>query len=789
MTADQTTEPIEAVTDGEHRVADLLARMTLEEKAAQVACPYVKVIPADPPEHGAGGVTWPVSVGHHRPQEGARETNRIQRAHRDQTRLGIPPLMNEEALCGVKVPLATILPDAIGQAATWNPALIREMAAAIGRQMSTLGIRQAFAPVCDVARDPRWGRVEETYGEDPYLAGCIATAYVQGIQGGPDGPNVATLKHFIAYSASEGGRNLHPAHAGPRQLHEVFGVPFEMAIRLGGARAVMCSYNQIDGMPVQASRDVLTSLLRDEYGFDGIVISDLHSVEHLFTLHRVAEDREQSIATALAAGLDLELALEPSTPELLAALATGRLSEADLDRAVARMLTLKLRIGLLDDPFVEEESVPAVLDQPDDRDLARLVAEQSIVLLKNDAVDGLPLLPIGDDVTSIAVVGPSADRAFSLLGNYTYPVLASASKRITELMDPTRAASVLSKGHQYADEAVQTVESVPVVSVLAGIKARAGAAVEIHHAAGCPIERPDTSSIADAVEAAERCDLAVVVVGDQSGMGSAATVGEGIDGASCALPGVQRELVEAVVATGTPTVVVLIHGRPFVLGWMEQLVPAMVSAWLPGEEGGTAVAAALFGDMNPGGRVPVSFPQHPGQLPLPYNRTFDLDHPYFDCDLDPVFPFGHGRSYTTFDYAKLDISAGAVATDGVVRVSCTVTNTGDRPGDEVIQLYTRDVVARSARPRRELKGFVRIGLEPAESKLVTFNLSAERLALYDPTDGWVVEPGKVDVMVGASSEDIRLAGEFHITGAARPVGPERALVTEVDIDGDHRGWA
>lgn len=766
----------------ERRVEELIARMTLEEKAAQVACPYVKAIPAAPPQHGAGGVTWPVSVGHHRPQEAVIETNRVHRAHQEGTRLGIPPLMNEEALCGVKVPLATIFPDAIGQAATWDPDVVGRMAAVIGRQMSLLGIRHAFAPVCDVARDPRWGRVEETYGEDPYLAGCMAAAFVDGIQGGPDGPNVATLKHFIGYSASEGGRNLHPAHIGARQLREVYGVPFEMAIRLGGARAVMCSYNQIDAVPVQASAELLTGLLREEYGFDGIVMSDLHSVEHLFTLQRVVPDRREAIVAAVKAGLDLELAHEPSSAELVSAVHDGALGEEVLDQAVRRMLLLKARIGLLDSPYVDEDEVPAVLDTEEDRALARVVAERSIVLLKNDPVGGRPLLPIASDIRSIAVIGPNADRSFSLLGNYTYPVLASASKRIAELMDPARS-SVLGAGaaeRPWADDAVQTVESVDVVTVLDAITARAGASVSVRHAPGCPVEKPVRDGIAEAVDLAAGSDVAVVVVGDQAGMGSAATVGEGVDGATCALPGVQRELVEAVLGSGTPTVVVLVHGRPFVLDWLERTAPAIVTTWLPGEEGGAAVAATLFGDANPGGKLPISFPAHAGQLPLPYNRTFDLDHPYFDCALRHVFAFGHGLSYTTFAYDTLDVSP-SITTSGTARIQCTVSNTGERAGDEVVQLYVRDVVARSARPRRELKGFVRVPLAPGESKVVTFTLPAERVALFDPDEGWIVEPGLVDVMVGSSSEDIRLRGSFDLTGPVRRVGATRALMTGIGI--------
>lgn len=773
------------------RVADLLSRMTLDEKIAETACPYPgfgKPPPAPGPTGGLGGATFVIAASGEPPREGAAVINRLQQSLVERTRLGIPTLPNEEALCGLKVRGATVFADGLGQAATWDPPLIEEMARAIGEDMRVLGVRQAFAPLCDVARDPRWGRVSETYGEDPYLVGSIATAFVRGLQGDDSQPTaVATLKHFIGYPAGDGGRNLHPAQIGARELREQYAVPFEMAIRLGGARSVMCSYNQVDRVPVQCAPELLTDLLRYELGFDGFVISDLRSVERLHTSDGIAPDLEHAAALAFAAGLDLELAFDPSTDAIQAALRSGLLDEAAIERAAGNVLRQKFTLGLFERPYVNEADVPDVLDSPARRDLARRVAERSLVLLRNEPVNtggdkqlgGRSLLPLQPDVRSIAVIGPNADREFALLGGYSYPVLDTAARRVRAVMDPTqrRTAADAPPPPLISDDVVSLVESVPVVSVLEGIRARAGTAIEVSHHRGCPVEVADATEIPAAAAAATAADVAVVVVGDQPGIAQGGTVGEHLDSAECALPGVQRQLVEAVAATGTPTVVVLTHGRAFVLGWMTACVPAVLSAWFPGEEGGHAIAAALFGDVAPGGRVPISFPEHSGLLPAPYNRTCTEPGSYYDRHLRPVFPFGHGLSYTTFEYSALRLSSRAVPTDGTVRVACTVTNTGERSGDEVVQLYTHDPYARTARPRRELKGFCRITLQPGASAEVAFELAAARFALFDSRLGWLVEPGLIEIMIGSSSEDIRLRDEIRLTGEDVRLGPDRTLAT------------
>jgi beta-glucosidase-like glycosyl hydrolase len=784
-----------AATPVDARVADLVARMELTEKAAQLLCPFLFALPdrqLSVEESGVGGVAWPLSAPGTGPPEAAAAVDALQRQLVEQTRLGVPALFNEEAVCGLRVPEATMGPDAIGQAATWNPELVGELAGAYGRQMRATGIRQALSPLCDVAPDPRWGRIEETYGEDPYLVGCMATAFVAGLQA-PG--NVATLKHFIAYGTSHGGRNTDSSTVGPVELHEIYGLPFEMAIRLGGARAVMCSYQSIDRMPVQGSRALLTDLLRGEYGFSGIVISDLGSVEQLLTKHAVVESLPAAVARSVWAGLDLELCSTPSLEHLLEAVRSGLLPESEVDRAVGNLLRLKFELGLFDEPYVDPSAVPDSLDSAADRALARRVAEESIVLLQNRPVDGDPLLPIGPQVRRIAVIGPTADRPMALLGNYSFLVLGSALERMRAAvmagLQPDEAtvertppdAEVRQQPEKvFADEIEPLVSSVPVVTVLEGIRRAAGEGVTVVHARGCPVEEPDESGIPEAVELARTADLAVVVGGDQAGIFGGATVGEFVDGATLALPGVQEQLVAEVAASGTPTVLVLTHGRPYALGRLADTVPAIVSAFFPGEEGGSAVASVLFGSVNPAGRLPVSFPRSPGVCPSPYNRPHFGTNTYFDADDSALYPFGHGLSYTGFAYGDLSIEPDEIRTDGTANVSVTITNTGTRVGAEVVQLYLRDPVARSVRPRRELKGFAKVTVEPGRAVRVSFGIAADRCAVYDPAEGWLVEPGRIDVLVGSSSEDIRARGAFELTGPVRAVGADRALLTPVVVE-------
>ena len=763
------------------RVADLLSRMTLEEKAAQLTAPTAPAIDVhNPPSTGWGAVLAALACIESSPREIAAAINELQRKHVEDTRLGIPVLVAEEALVGLKIQGATMFPDAIAQAATWDPELIERMGAAIGTQMARTGTRQALAPLADTARDPRWGRVEETYGEEPYLVGSMATAFVRGLQeADPEAPLIATVKHFLGYSASAGGRNTDSASIGPRELREVHSVPFEMVIRDGGARGIMPAYIDIDGVPVTGSRAYLIDLLRDELGFDGLVISDLGAVGQLHTKHGTADSEADACAQAVRAGVHLDLVPRLTTGHLVEAVESGLLTTADLDLAVGTVLRTKFELGLFERPYVDLDGVPETLDPSGTRALAREIAEQSIVLLRNEPVDGVPLLPLGPDTGTIAVIGPNADRLMGQLGNYSYPVLESVAKRFALAADPTARAdeAVEFGGRTGADQARLMVDSVPVVTFLEGIRARAGGATVLYEP-GCPVQDEDRSGIPAAVEAARSADVAVLVVGDQAGINAFGTVGEGLDSFTCELPGVQRELVEAVLATGTPTVVVLSHGRPYSLKWMADSVPAIVTSWFGGEEAGSATAAVLFGDVNPAGRLPVSFLDFGGSAPLPYWRAAQTPA-YVEGRAGATFPFGHGLSYTTFAYRDVEISRPEVPTDGAVELSFTVVNTGDRAGDEVVQVYGQDVIARTARPRRKLVAFRRVSLEAGAAVRITATVPASMFALWDSDEGWLVEPGKVKFFIGGSSAQIRLRTSVTLTGDVRHAGPDRALTSSV----------
>jgi beta-glucosidase len=780
----------------EKRVADLLARMTLEEKLAQMTSDQALMsgrAPGAPAarealRHGIGQLSRPVSTGFYDPVEGARELNALQRVLVEETRLGIPAVAHEEALSGLQVKGATLFPQAIGQASSWDPERVERMARAIRRQMRALGIRQALSPNVDVVRDPRWGRVEECYGEDPCLVAEIGGAFVRGLQGeDPADGCIATLKHFLGYSASEGGRNQEPTHIGPRTLREVFGLPFETLIREDGARSVMNAYSQIDGVPVQRSREILTELLRDEYGFEGLLVSDYGSIEQLVSRHFTAADRSEAAVQAIDAGMDTELPTRRCYGEpLLQAVRDGRIQESRIDALVTRILTWKMRLGLFEAPYVDASATAVAFDTAEDRALARELATASIVLLQNDAVRGRPLLPLPAELRSLAVIGPNADRALGLLGDYSFPVQVGLFGRLIASMD---LEALVRRGEGPGDPGavdalrrrIEAGGGAHVVTVLEGIRSALGEDAHLAYAEGCSVDGDDASGIEAAVAAARACDCAVLVVGDQSGLMGMGTVGEHVDSAGLALPGLQRRLVEAVLDTGTPTVVVLTNGRPFVLDWLAERAPAIVEAWFPGEEGGHAVADVLFGRVSPAGRSCVSFPRHAGIQPYFYNHKPIADT-YYDATLEPVFPFGHGLSYTTFAWTQLELSAREVPTDGALDVACRVTNTGERAGEEVVQLYVRDRVASTSRPVRELKGFRRLALAPGESARVRFQLHADRLALYQPGSGWRVEPGEVDVMLGASSADLRLQDRVRFTGPARVCGRERVLRTPSVVD-------
>lgn len=780
------------------RVEDLVGRMTLEEKVAQLGSAWAFQVATDGEfDPAKAEALLARGIGHLSRAAGAtggdartvaRLTNAVQRYLLTRTRLGIPALVHEECCAGLMARGATVFPQIIGLASTWQPELAEAMTAAIRRQMRSIGARQGLAPVLDVARDPRWGRIEETFGEDPYLVGVMGTAYVRGLQGpGRSGGVVATGKHFAAYGVPEGGMNWAPAHVGRRELLEVFLAPFEMAVREARLGSVMNGYHELDGIPAAAHRELLTDILREQWGFDGIVVSDYGAVGYLVTHHRIAVDRVEAAREALYAGIDVELpATECFGQALVEAVRAGRVEAALLDAAVRRVLRMKFELGLFENPYVDEEAAPASFDTLQDRALAREIAARSMVLLKNDG----GLLPLDPGIDSIAVIGPAAHSYRLLNGDYHYPAHVDVYTALGASLPGGAAAS---QQEIAARELPAEVEArlyrerlVPFVSILDGIRASVSPETRVLYARGCGVTDRSTEGFAQAVEAARHARVAVVAVGEKSGLTRECTCGEFRDRATLGLPGVQEELVQAVLATGTPTVVVLVSGRPLALSELARRVPAMLAAWIPGEEGGHAVADVLFGRVNPAGRLPVSIPRGVGQVPLFYAHkpTGGRSHvlgDYVDMEAGPLFPFGHGLSYTTFEYRNLSVQPEVVGPDGEVSVTVQVTNSGRRAGDEVVQLYVRDVLASVTRPVKELRGFKRLTLQPGQSRTVRFRLKPAQMAFYDRQMQLVVEPGEFEVMVGASSHDIRLTGRFRVAGETTTVSC-RNLITPVEVD-------
>lgn len=764
----------------DERVRDLLARMTLEEKLAQLggvwglsltdAGRFSETKAKDLLRHGIGHIARLAGASVLTPRESASLANLLQRFLRESTRLGIPAIVHEESCAGYSARAATCFPQVIGIASTWEPQLVEEMARVIRSQMRAVGAHQALAPVLDVARDPRWGRTEETFGEDPYLVARMGTAYVRGLQGDSLRSGiVGTGKHFVGYGAPEGGLNWAPAPLPRRELLERFVPPFAAAIHEAGLASVMNAYHEIDGVPCGASRELLDGLLRTQLGFDGVVVSDYFTLQTLVSYHHVAENESEAARRGLEAGIDLELPVLAYYGEpLRQAIESGRVPLAWVDRSVARVLRMKFELGLFEQALVDADAAPAHFDTPTQRELARRIALKSIVLLQNRG----ELLPLDPGLGRIAVIGPCADSARLMQGDYHYPT----HLEVLSKTGPPGAADELTLDELF----------VPMVTVLDGIRAAVTDGCEVHSARGCEILTDSTRDFEEAVELARGADVAIVVVGGRSGLVEGCTSGEFCDRAELGLFGVQTELVLAVVATGTPTVVVLINGRPLALSRLVDDVPALLEAWLPGEEGGHAIADVLFGRSSPAGRLPVTLPRAVGQLPLYYNHKpsgarSPLHGDYVDLSTQPLFPFGHGLSYTHFEYKDLQLGARELPATGTLEISLDVTNAGERAGEEVVQLYVRDRVASLTRPVKELKGFLRLGLEPGETRTAVFELDLGQLAFYDADMVFLVEPGTVEIMLGSSSEAIWLRGEIEITGPPRrlrsiDVAPTRVRV-------------
>ena len=741
-------------------VAQLLSKMTLEEKVGQLRCTLawnycerkgndVVLTPLFEKEvlqEGVGNLwaTFRADPWTQRsldnglgPKLSARAANKMQRVVREKTRLGIPLFFAEEAPHGHMAIGSTVFPTGFGMAATWDAPLMHRVGDAIRRQVRSYGAQISYGPVMDLSRDPRWSRVEESFGEDPVLTATMASAEVAGLSTwhSPEDPGtIATLKHFIGYGTTWGGQNGGPSAITERDMLQNFLPPFKQAID-SGALSIMTSYNSLDGVPSTGSHELLTDILRNSWKFHGIVVSDLYSIDVMYSQHHVAASLEDAAIMALKAGVDMDLGgLAYAT--LPHAVRSGHIPEALVDSAVIHVLRAKYDMGLFHNRYVDEKKAEKLVNTPADVALVRQVAQESITLLENHN-NTLPL----SKKMRVALVGPNADNVYNMLGDYTAPQPEGRVK-----------------------------------TVLDGFRAKLPAS-QIEYVKGCSVRDTTQQNIAEAVEAAKRSDVVVVVAGGSSARdfktnykstGAAETdantvsdmdSGEGFDRASLSLLGLQEQLLKALKATGKPLVVVYIEGRPLDKNWAAANADALLTAYYPGQEGGNAIADVLFGDVNPSGRLPISVPRSVGQLPVYYNHVLPEPHDYVEMTARPLYAFGYGKSYTTFDYSNLRVAA--VSKDSVT-VSFDVTNTGSRDGAEVVQLYLNDSVASVAQPVKQLRRFARVPLAKGETKHVVFTLHASDLSIINAQKQWAVEPGWFNVMVGAASDDIRLRDKFEI---------------------------
>lgn len=759
------------------RVEALVEAMTLDEKLAQLYGVWVGASDdggADvaPHQHemdddvdldvllpsGLGQLTRPFGTAPVDAAVGAVSLVRTQERIVAANRFGIPALAHEECLAGFAAWGATAYPVPLSWGASFDPDLVERMARRIGADLRSVGIHQGLAPVLDVVRDARWGRVEETIGEDPYLVGTVATAYVRGLEASGI---VSTLKHFVGYSASKGGRNLAPVSVGSRELADVLLPPFEMAVREGGARSVMNAYTDLDGVATAADRSLLTELLRETWGFDGTVVADYFSVAFLKLLHGVAETWADAAAAALAAGIDVELPTVKTFGEpLRRAIESGVVDVELVDTALRRVLRQKAELGLLDADWTPvppalagvDLSSPDVirgsidLDPAENRALARRLAEEAIVLLRNDGT--LPLAASAP--RTIAVIGPNADDPYAMLGCYSFPAHVVT-------VHPGVAMGI------------------EIPTLLEALRAEFPAA-DIRYAHGTSVDGGETHGITDAAALAASADVAILALGDRAGLFGRGTSGEGCDVEELTLPGAQQHLVDAVLATGTPTVLTLLTGRPYALGSAVTDASAIVQAFFAGEEGAPAIAGILSGRVNPSGRLPVSVPATPGAQPTTYLAA-PLARANEVSSVDPsaAYAFGHGLGYTTFDWSDVAVEASDAPTDGSFALSLRVRNSGERRGADVVQLYLHDPVASVVRPVQRLIGYARVELDPGEAAVVSFVVPAD-LASFTGRDGRrIVEPGELELSVGRSSAELVSAARVRLTGPMREVDHTRAL--------------
>ncbi|MFK3704094.1 glycoside hydrolase family 3 N-terminal domain-containing protein [Klebsiella sp. NPDC088457] len=776
----------------DERVADLVSRMTVEEKFAQMHAFWLVL--AEDGEHqersdmsdefagvsaqvslterlksGIGQITRPLGTHIVTAESGVRAANRLQKMLVEETRLGIPALFHEECLVGLLCKEATLFPSSLNYGSTWDPELVARAAREIGVEARTTGCKQGLAPVLDVSRDVRWGRTEETFGEDPWLVGVMACAYVEGLQG-EKRDVLATLKHYVGHSFSEGARNHAPVHLGFCELNDTFLLPFEMAVKLANAGSVMPAYHDIDNQPGHSDSFLLTTVLREQWGFDGIIVADYGGVSLLHQHHGIAHDAAESAALAFNAGLDVELPKDDCARHLQQALDRGLITMAKIDEIVTRTLTEKFRLGLFEQPYTDVAGI--TLQSPAARQAARDVATRSLTLLENRGV--LPL----QGQPKVAVVGPTADDPLALLSGYSFPVHLIISDMVDEVSQVTTPLAALR--HYLGAQRVSYAKGCHIIE-----QRMAGAPVFPGDSGGKPMQQSpvslDDSLIPEAVKVAQDNDVIVACVGDLAGLFQSGTVGEGSDTDTLNLPGVQQQLLDALVATGKPVVVVMTGGRPYNLQGLEDRVAALLMAWAPGQEGGWAVADVLTGRAEPQGRLVVSVPKSAGAMPYYYNHKLKSGGTPFAFHFGSRYPFGYGQSWTTFTYGQPRLLAREVAIDGEIALQVTVRNGGERRGSEVVQLYVRDKVASMVRPLQELKAFQRVTVEPGESATLTFYLPVDMLNFTRRDGQRIVEPGEFELQIGASSADIRGTATVMVSGEVRELPHNWRMMSRCEV--------
>jgi beta-xylosidase len=780
------------------RVSDLLGRMTLAEKIAQMYSHWLILSPdgnhrvrtdafaqAATTEDlnaklklGVGQITRPLGTHPVTPVEGVRALNALQRFLVTETRLGIPAMSHEECWVGLMVKGATLFPSALNYGSTWHPELMESVGREIRKEAKQVGCHQGLAPVLDVSRDVRWGRTEETMGEDPYLIGVLGTRYVRGLQG--EGRELlATLKHYVGHSFSEGARNHAPVHLGYKELNDIFLLPFEMVVKQADAGSVMPAYHDIDNQPCHASRFLLTDILREQWGFNGLLVADYAGINLLHSHHGVARDKAEAAAQAFNAGLDIELPGFECAEHLQQAIDRFEITEETIDRTVARVLSEKFRLGLFENPYADENQVSLSSDTA--KELAREVALQSVVLLENKGI--LPLNP--GEKLSIAVIGPTADDQLALFSGYSFPVhlivanmqeedvryaktpLQALRERLgADHVSYAKGCDILTQRNAEAPMFPGDVDS-DLASTLQRIS---------------PVSR-DTSQLQAAVDCARRSDVAIVFVGDLAGLFQTGTVGEGSDADSLQLPGVQARLVQEVIASGTPTIIVMTSGRPYSLGGLEDSAAAVLMAFQPGQEGGEAIVDLLTGKANPSGRLVVSIPKNVGAMPYYYNHKLKSGGTPIAYHFGSKYPFGFGLSYTQFEYSGLTFEQDQVdVEDGTIIFSLNLENSGQREGCEVVQVYVRDVYASLVRPVKELKGFKRVSLQPKQRALISFAIPVDMLNFTNTENQRMVEPGEFEILIGASSSDIKLKGRIVVSGRNRVLERMWRMESQAEVE-------